>query len=1135
MISIKSLSEELLPNVYLKNLSLETNYQSETKTPKGDGYIKIQQGNLDSHHKILSPSDTMTANMMLSMKFQRSKNLQSNLAMLLDSEFAQYYNIYIHQITDKAIFDAVSPSNQSFYNPNGTLTSLGKSVLLGANNPSPQSLSTKRVNLYELAGQQGLNLGGYAKQQKTINLPTQILENGVILNELISNAKFNAIPKDTDFLGYVIISSVDVVGNPDYNEEPIASAVKKEIVILNGQFQDRGLIFTIAPFSPSSTNGQKLLQFGNPGDVWAGPVHYHVPSKTFMAGAKHSDTVPHPVLNYSVVKNTKFVDNRVSEKINETLFDAAKKFSSISSQTVVYRSNKDLLDFPTYKEIPYVSDITLTQDAMRNVEGYFTVDKAAAIADKSYFRLFFQNIEKLINEPLYGTISSDLQQQIDVMSASKLIRCSVKNNNETLATVDETSFASSPAQVFDYVNDYSSPSNTISFTLEKANLLGSTVFNKGVETFLFKHKMGNDNDLNAAAPTSMQKYSVEIEYSDPTINLVKTIRAKTNNALTAVQSLIKYVDIGVVASPNTTKGFDPITGKINNAIVQKLLSNTTENPLLATSEINTGAGFTQTTLVLNAIKYLPYGYIYAFFYSPALQASVSLQQFVNYFTSCCNIKTTTVDNLLKLESLLQHMVNAFDAALKPIGATGPKVTKGAGYIDSVSKGNVKGLSKRRTIELKSKNESKITTYDYGYDFTGIIDSEKFKEFSDQIAGFPASTVGINTGLFTASGNKRNKDSFLKIQYNDYTVACAYNFSEIIDITKVADQSLSFVAAYQPLSALEIMFSFLSTPCLTPEMLKSCVVLPSSVFVAQTNSPQLVFTSIAKLKKQIFENNRFFINQPKDSFGGQAVSIALAEDLITLHARQGVTFPLLTQTQFVKIGNQTIEDSENDTDIPESEGNDQEDNAPQFAINFKLEYTDTKKNNIMSSLFNKMMMNKVTKGFSFDYKGYLSSLDGNYSPQQILQIQGGKESLQTLCLAVNNPSQSPFKDYMNSDQGYIVNGAIDPTRLSQFFFLHQNVVKVEYLSGYESPSYDVVVPDDNPYTSKKVSNTKRNINKPIWKILNRQVLQTFFGSDSNSTGQLLCRVVRYDSPFINKFLVKQFEMPFINSHFILHKG
>ena len=67
MISIYSLTEKLLPNVYIKNLSLVTEYKTEIKPKRLES--KGYQAPANEYERYSVPSNTMTAKITMSSKF----------------------------------------------------------------------------------------------------------------------------------------------------------------------------------------------------------------------------------------------------------------------------------------------------------------------------------------------------------------------------------------------------------------------------------------------------------------------------------------------------------------------------------------------------------------------------------------------------------------------------------------------------------------------------------------------------------------------------------------------------------------------------------------------------------------------------------------------------------------------------------------------------------------------------------------------------------------------------------------------------------------------------------------------------------------------------------------------------------
>ena len=108
--------------------------------------------------------------------------------------------------------------------------------------------------------------------------------------------------------------------------------------------------------------------------------------------------------------------------------------------------------------------------------------------------------------------------------------------------------------------------------------------------------------------------------------------------------------------------------------------------------------------------------------------------------------------------------------------------------------------------------------------------------------------------------------------------------------------------------------------------------------------------------------------------------------------------------------------------------------------------------------------------------------------------------------------------------------INPLLLCYYWFLHQNIVKVEYLSGYEE-SLDPagLKNNDNPYLIDESVNIKtRELKKPVWRTLDSKTI-----GNIQSGKRVLCKISRYKYPYyIDNNLVKALDLPLINNYFIM---
>jgi hypothetical protein len=138
--------------------------------------------------------------------------------------------------------------------------------------------------------------------------------------------------------------------------------------------------------------------------------------------------------------------------------------------------------------------------------------------------------------------------------------------------------------------------------------------------------------------------------------------------------------------------------------------------------------------------------------------------------------------------------------------------------------------------------------------------------------------------------------------------------------------------------------------------------------------------------------------------------------------------------------------------------------------------------------------------------------------------------QVKALSIEDDQIGPFKDFLGSDQLYIKEGVINPLYLCYYWFIHQNIVKVEYLYKYKTSSNVVTTKNtDNPYQQgKQINVTQRNVNNPEWRKMSLGIATSL-----KSGERILCRLVRYDNKkYINKVLLDALNLPLMNNYFIL---
>lgn len=1110
MISLESLSQELLPNIYVKNVTLDNNYKPKVLDNNSK---KLGFYDPEANDKILVPDGTGNSKLVLSAKFLKNEGLKSDLALLLDSELNQDFKIFVHQFTDKEVYDSVFAPGGPVVDLNGNITELGKEVL-AKNNTSPagDTITEMRAFSEAILDNNAALYGAIDDSSQGIVLPEEILEDGTILNEIIFEFNFD-MPKDTNFLAYAISVGVVVPGANGPNGQPLEyfiSNPRREIVILDGLVQDRGLMFTIAPFSSNQGNIQQLQKFGKPGDIWAGPVHFH--NGNFMAGASHSN-MPHPRLEYSIVPITKFVDNRITEKIEKSLLNVTKAFESLNSLTSRYQGQADFLNFKDYKENTYISEIYLSQDKDKNINGMFFIDKLKILKYNSQFSAMFEIAEQNLTPEQYSAFVDQ------VLSISELFGIHVYEGNELLGTISNTATEST--------TENKVTKNSFQMVKQTSLFLPEAI-SDSLEILSFKHTI-------ASSTASHYDYHVEVEYKDPTVEIVKLFYRKFREISEKLSGMINYI--------NSQNGFQPITQRIKHSVLEQMVDSSTYNV-----QKNDDGNY----IIIDVI---PQNDLFAtMFYILLYIPDVDISDFNKYFAKFVNLSTVTQDGLLVLQSFLNNMTSKISNSLSAISSVQNKDDSGifGDYGKEVS--NVSAAeTNRKKISIKGK-ANRIKTHEYGYDFTGGMDAPS--AFRQQA---------------------RNTSGFLSISRQALSRMCEELFSDIAkpqaegeesNITTLYDISYqpggtSFRSSYLPTQTpRQTMYSYLN---ISDEVLKYSVMLPPTVMSLQQgidnfNSSDLfnsknVLTGIIKLKNYIIENNSFAI------FGIQAYDKSLKEDLISILAQGGTSLPSVGQTQLereiVSAEMTQLEANLVQKDKTISEPT----NAgtsfqldPGFStanVDFKIDPAlnvqgnkfkidppykqtvakgnlDTTKNNLMNSLMTRKLMTSAGVNMSFNLKKGIAA--SGYFPSDPDEASG-KLPVQIGCL-VRQPSagaQNPFLDF-SQDQGYINNYVINPDMLADFWFKHQNLVKIEYLSGFEVYS-DVkyIKNKENPhFQGDVITTTERNIKKPMWKLLTTDILTTGFTSDG-----VLCRLMRYDNAdYINRHLVDKLDMPLINSYFIV---
>lgn len=1248
MISIKSLSENLLPNLYLKKATLDSTQQTVTSlVTKKTGYGQIQTptpaggSTLFTPETTLQPSETLAnCNISLSMKFLRNSAFESEILKLFDAGLDQYIDVFIHQFQN---IDGGSDGQNAYQDlidrqpPNhvqgvfkATLTTVfNEGYVTTIKLPFGELFQPAMLNM---ASQENLtDLGGtyntLAGNQTLDQISVQNLSDGTALNEILINQNFG-FNTNTDFLAYIFVASIrnQPVGVPVNPESVPISFISKptsEIVILDGKIQNEGMMFTIAPYPSNTTEGdrKKLKKFGNPGDIWGGGVHLHeiddglnadgemTKRQVFMAGTEHTPSDPHPYLDYSIVPLNKIIDNRIKQKVESNLINITKAFNILNSNVSSTKYKLDaanILDFKNNKSVSYVSNFYLSQGSEGNINGAFSIDKYKLLESKSAFRFLFEkskavpggqeyllNLSKLENLGLY---EKTLQSSDSEYGAQELL-CTItdKSDRVTYFGIDNTNKTNQSSKI--------EPDN-----LAKANI--ETIFNKkgfdldysgdysypGSEHYSFKRK-------RKANKTTKLQYCVEVSYSDPTINIVKNIAALMSLVIKDMNSITNFLH------KNAQEIFDIKLG------------GTEEQGEMANSQ------------VLNSAVNLINDFGFKIF---IYDLNYSFEGFQSYFKSLTTFdrlgyildktkKQETDANFLVATNFLQNFLQTINIALDNFGSKPLKSSNGTAESNAYAVHKTKIFHNiappEPKIYFKSK-QNEIKVYDHGYDFTGYL--KEIVAAGGAATKLP-SIVENEFGKYGFKGflkGRREDEGLPTITTSVYKNICRYLAYKLVPLQNV--DSTVLTQTYTPLGLNNEIFtvedsaySYLNIP---PNFARYCVFLPESIinktalFSPAFNATlgiktQILFFNIIKFKNKIFEDNL------KTTSIEASTAVTLQEDMLSVLNSFGLRVPEIIDLDYTKdlleippgpgfstnpggefAGSGVLVpsapapenpinvleeeagggflDSDIDPAVHQSKANTggnvgskqlQGASNSQFLKQGITPQTSllAKYNFFLGSIIDRKLFtfadtfNLSSTTFSPNFEPWSEENGGGkteylrYHTQGLDNFAGAGLSglpdlltildsfvpppLQAASLSYNHLAPYPFKDYHDGDFSYMRGGTINPYLLSLFWFNHQNIVRVEYLQGYDKQTIA------GNLSSQKTSNfdgydldqpkeltEETNIKTPRWAVLNKNVI------DQMLSGQkYLCRLMRYNYPhYINKRLVNKLNLPLINNYFVL---
>ena len=496
-------------------------------------YVRDQYGNLKyTHpgHNLSRKSKSSTA--LVSTVNLVVKDIVSNETVstwFYDNQILKYMNIRVVQSRDKNL-----------------------TAQLNAGNISALSDSRYR-NRYEQAI---IALGTTDKELQNYYTQDDTGRNRV--SSIPYTATFTSKSLEPDHLAYFAFCYLDIkklsqdfnleLYGYDYNNGIVSKQVTQELVIDSGQLVEESHIYY--------TEG---------GAIWAGPVHYHAPTRQWMAGARHTSE-PHPALTRQTVQlNATVQDFRNIQDVELSEINL-KPLESIVDRL---REKYDANSVSESKAIPYFSEAYMSRSggAQESSQFVFTFNYLDFLKNESQFGLLYENNSDTRNEIFsYSKIKS-----------LKVFRRRVTTNGLFNTVGVETSGDNFKANPYDtsvevpYLVAQTSDSGFYSATPrvkrdKNGNKIGSVR-----EIRLKKH----DSDLRSFAVSDFSadsltdgtyKYSVEITVEDGALSFM---RDQIKKIRSAIDEMSVY---GEIASSHGY--YDSKSGRFREALLKYYTSKT---------------------------------------------------------------------------------------------------------------------------------------------------------------------------------------------------------------------------------------------------------------------------------------------------------------------------------------------------------------------------------------------------------------------------------------------------------------------------------------------------------------------------------------------------------------------------------
>ena len=509
-----------------------------------------------------------------------------------------------------------------------------------------------------------------------------------------------------------------------------------DTLINNSKPQTKGALYTISQNQstyqgqplPAGTDAQIVQQadltreekFNDlKGTPWLGAIHEH--QGRFMAGAVHTDE-PQPYLDLNVVQNKKLIDLRPIKDVKEQKINLTPTLTKIKSTKINYFADNSKENF--LEKLTVVSNPLLSTNKDSNIDGIFVINYTNFLRKHSIF-------SNLVEKPavLYEV---NLTQAIQETLKIRILRHDVKSKVSKLifdsSRAEEGVFYEKPSLE---TQQFSGNLNNINIPLGYLNVVSIAKNNLDYVEKNSILEFYNFTDLDAKKQSNAEyRYEIEIEMKDPIFEYLSNGVASLDRAIRGngetlgLQQILNSLETkkgkSTIASSN--KQFSYVQDTLNQNTVNAI-SNSTIIDAITSYDLINGTNSLTTDDNTGEIKLTLLEELYnsSILFSLGSMNGGLIKAFKEITNNILNLEDAgnisvdlfrlVISTLSSIRDNIKDSVNAIsnvDITTQSFGYRAPTVSA------------VNGNIGKRIIREKIMSSDKITKQEYGFDYLKLF-------------------------------------------------------------------------------------------------------------------------------------------------------------------------------------------------------------------------------------------------------------------------------------------------------------------------------------------------------------------------------------------------------------------------------